>query len=62
MLQILKDRFSLYKNFEIINNDVLKVDLKNIIKMKKENSEIKNVKSSSKLTILYNYTNNNEIT
>ncbi len=44
MLQILKDRFSLYKNFEIINNDVLKVDLKNIIKNEKENSEIKNVK------------------
>ena len=31
MLQILKDRFSLYNNFELINNDVLKVDLKNII-------------------------------
>ena len=30
MLQILKDRFSLYNNFELINNDVLKVDLKNI--------------------------------
>ena len=44
MLQILKDRFSLYKNFEIINNDVLKVDLKKIIKNEKENSEIKNVK------------------
>lgn len=44
MLQILKDRFSLYNNFEIINNDVLKVDLKNIIKKEKENLEIKNVK------------------
>ena len=44
MLQILKDRFSLYKNFEIINDDVLKVDLKNIIKKEKENSRIKNVK------------------
>lgn len=42
MLQILEDRFSLYDNFEIVNNDVLKVDLKNIIK--KENPEIKNVK------------------
>ena len=32
MLKILEDRFSLYDNFELINNDVLKVDLKNIIK------------------------------
>jgi len=29
MLKILEDRFSLYNNFELINNDVLKVDLKN---------------------------------
>jgi 16S rRNA (adenine1518-N6/adenine1519-N6)-dimethyltransferase len=40
MLEILKDRFSMYENLEIINDDVLKVDLKGIIK--KEN--IKNVK------------------
>ena len=44
MLQILEDRFLLYNNFEIINDDVLKVDLKNIIKTEKENSRIKNVK------------------
>lgn len=44
MLQILEDRFSLYKNFEIINDDVLKVDLKNIIKTEKENPEINKVK------------------
>ena len=44
MLQILEDRFSLYNNFEIINNDVLKVDLKNLIKKEKENLEIKHVK------------------
>ena len=44
MLQILEDRFLLYNNFEIINDDVLKVDLKNIIKKEKENSRIKNVK------------------
>ena len=44
MLQILEDRFSLYNNFEIINDDVLKVDLKNIVKSEKENTEIKNVK------------------
>lgn len=31
MVKILKDRFSLYKNFEIINEDVLKVDLNEII-------------------------------
>ena len=36
MLKILNDRFSLYNNFEIINEDVLKVDLKNIIKNEKE--------------------------
>ena len=44
MLQILEDRFLLYNNFEIINDDVLKVDLKNLIKKEKENSRIKNVK------------------
>ena len=36
MIPILKDRFSLYKNFELINNDVLKVDLKQIIQNEKE--------------------------
>ena len=44
MLKILEDRFSLYNNFEIINDDVLKVDLKNIIRTEKENSKINNVK------------------
>ena len=44
MLQILEDRFSLYNNFELINNDVLKVDLKNILKKEKEEGKIKNVK------------------
>ena len=44
MLQILKDRFSLYNNFELINNDVLKVDLKNIIEKEKAEGRIKNVK------------------
>lgn len=43
MIQILNDRFSMYNNFELINNDVLKVDLKNLIKENKK-SEIKNVK------------------
>ena len=44
MINILKDRFRLYNNFEIINQDVLKVDLKELIKREKENSKIKNVK------------------
>ena len=44
MLQILKDRFTLYNNFELINNDVLKVDLKNIIEKEKSEGKIKNVK------------------
>ena len=44
MLQILEDRFSLYNNFELINNDVLKVDLKNIIEKEKSEGKIKNVK------------------
>lgn len=38
MINILQDRFSLYENFEIINDDVLKVDLKKLIQEnKKEN-------------------------
>lgn len=32
MIEILTDRFKLYSNFELINEDVLKVDLNNIIK------------------------------
>lgn len=44
MLKILEDRFSLYNNFELINNDVLKVDLKNIIEKEKINGNIKNAK------------------
>ena len=36
MIPILKDRFSLYNNFELINNDVLKVDLKQMIQNEKE--------------------------
>ena len=44
MLQILEDRLSLYNNFELINNDVLKVDLKNIIEKEKTEGKIKNVK------------------
>lgn len=43
MLEILTDRFSMYKNFEIINEDVLKVDLNNLIKINKS-SDIRKVK------------------
>ena len=43
MLRILDERFSLYDNFSILNEDVLKVDLKKIIEQEKVNS-IKNVK------------------
>lgn len=44
MIKILEDRFSLYDNFEVRNQDVLKVDLKEVIKKEKENKLIKNVK------------------
>ncbi len=44
MIKILNDRFSLYDNFQIINNDVLKVNLKNIINSEIENRKIKNAK------------------
>ena len=44
MINILNDRFSNYENFEIINEDVLKVDLNKIIKLNKKNGNIKNVK------------------
>ena len=43
MLEILNDRFSLYDNFEIINEDVLKVNLNELIS-KNKNSKIKNGK------------------
>ena len=44
MVNILEDRFCLYKNFEIINKDILKVDLAKIIENEKKNGRIKNVK------------------
>lgn len=44
MIKILEDRFSLYENFEVKNQDVLKVDLRRMIEQEKENSSIKNVK------------------
>ena len=42
MVKILEDRFKLYENFEIIKNDVLKIDLKELISARKK--ECKNVK------------------
>lgn len=44
MINILEDRFSLYQNFELLNQDILKVDLKNLIKEQKINANVKNVK------------------
>ena len=44
MVQILNDRFYLYNNFELINNDVLKVDLNSIIEKEKQVGNIKNAK------------------
>ena len=43
MLEILEDRFKLYSNFEVLNQDVLKVDLKKLIKENKK-GKIKNIK------------------
>ncbi len=44
MIKILNDRFSIYNNFEIINADVLKVDLNEVISENKKAGIIKNVK------------------
>jgi len=44
MLQILEDRFSLYENFQVLNQDVLKVDLKSLIEEDKKENHRKAVK------------------
>ena len=44
MIRILNDRFSLYDNFELINEDVLKVDLNNLINSNLESSNLKRAK------------------
>lgn len=44
MMHILKDRFSLYQNFELIHQDILKVDLRELIEKEKQKGEIKSVK------------------
>ena len=43
MIKILEDRFSLYNNFEIINDDILKVDLNKLI-YENKNKGIKRIK------------------
>ena len=44
MIKILNDRFIAYNNIELINADVLKLDLSEIIEQEKQNNNIKNVK------------------
>ena len=44
MIKILNDRFIAYNNIELINADVLKLDLNEIIGQEKQNNSIKNVK------------------
>lgn len=44
MVEILKNRFCLNKNLEIINDDVLKVNLEELIKNKKQQYKINKVK------------------
>ena len=44
MIKILQDRFSVYDNFEVINSDVLKLNLNDIISENKKQGKIKNVK------------------
>ena len=56
MIEILQDRFKFYNNIEIINEDILKLDIKKIIN---ENEGMK-IKIVRKFTILYYYSNNNE--
>ena len=44
MVKILQDRFSVYDNFEIINADILKIELNEIINKNKSQGKIKKVK------------------
>lgn len=44
MIELLKERFFLYKNFEVINDDILKVDLNKIIQNAKEKYNLKSAK------------------
>lgn len=51
MVDILNDRFSLYDNFKLINKDVLKVDLEQLIKEEKESLKLKNLENNETKTI-----------
>ena len=44
MVNIISDRFSLYSNFEVINEDVLKVSLNNIIEKNLKENNLKQAK------------------
>ena len=44
MITILKERFSLYSNLEILNEDVLKVDLQKLIQQEKLDNSVKEAK------------------
>ena len=44
MVDIITDRFSLYSNIEIINEDVLKVNLQDLIKNEKQENNFQSVK------------------
>ena len=44
MINILEKRFSDYKTFKLINNDVLKENLKELIKQEKKETNVKSVK------------------
>lgn len=44
MVKILNDKFQDYSNFEIINEDILKLNLNEIIKNEKEKNKLKNAK------------------
>ena len=44
MIEILNERFSLYTNLEILNENLLKVNLKKLIEKEKQENQIKEVK------------------
>lgn len=44
MIKILNERFFMYDNFSLLNQDVLKVDLARLIKEEKEKYDLKNAK------------------
>ena len=54
MISILEERFKLYDNFEIINEDVLKVDLNSLIKKEKEENKIKLIFYYNRCLFSYN--------